>query len=65
VDAIPDTSAQKIIRAADQIIRTGRSEIHPVTAYQSLRTTIPAECALVLGWHFLPLIFDGKPCSHF
>jgi hypothetical protein len=31
-EAIPEKSAQKIFRAADQIIRAGRSEIHPVTA---------------------------------
>ena len=31
-DAIPEKSAQKIFRAADQIIRAGRSEIDPVTA---------------------------------
>ena len=30
-EAIPEKSAQKIIRAADQIIRAGRSEIDPVT----------------------------------
>jgi hypothetical protein len=29
---IPEKSAQKIFRAADQIIRAGRSEIAPVTA---------------------------------
>jgi hypothetical protein len=32
VEAIPEKSAQKIFRAADQIIRAGRSEIDPVTA---------------------------------
>jgi len=32
VEAIPEMSAQKIFRAADQIIRAGRSEIDPVTA---------------------------------
>ena len=31
-EAIPEKSAQKIFRAADQIIRAGRSEIDPVTA---------------------------------
>jgi hypothetical protein len=31
-EAIPEKSAQKIFRAADQIIRAGRSEIAPVTA---------------------------------
>ncbi|HEU4714808.1 MAG TPA: ArdC-like ssDNA-binding domain-containing protein [Pyrinomonadaceae bacterium] len=31
-DAIPEKSAQKIFRAADQIIRAGRSEIHPIPA---------------------------------
>jgi antirestriction protein ArdC len=31
-EAIPEKSAQKIFRAADQIIRAGRSENHPVTA---------------------------------
>jgi hypothetical protein len=31
-EAIPEKSAQKIFRAADQIIRAGRSEIHSVTA---------------------------------
>ena len=31
-DAIPEKSAQKIFRAADQIIRAGRPEIAPVTA---------------------------------
>ena len=31
-EAIPEKSAQKIFRAADQIIRAGRTEIHPVTA---------------------------------
>ena len=30
-EAIPEKSAQKIFRAADQIIRAGRSEIDPVT----------------------------------
>jgi N-terminal domain of anti-restriction factor ArdC len=30
-DAIPEKSAQKIFRAADQIIRAGRAEIDPVT----------------------------------
>jgi IrrE N-terminal-like domain len=30
-EAIPEKSAQKIFRAADQIIRAGRSEIHSVT----------------------------------
>jgi hypothetical protein len=30
-EAIPEKSAQKIFRAADQIIRAGRPEIHPVT----------------------------------
>jgi hypothetical protein len=30
-EAIPEKSAQKIFRAADQIIRAGRSENHPVT----------------------------------
>jgi len=29
-EVIPEKSAQKIFRAADQIIRAGRSEIHPV-----------------------------------
>lgn len=31
-EAIPEKSAQKIFRAADQIIRAGRSEIDPVAA---------------------------------
>jgi len=31
-EAIPEKSAQKIFRAADQIIRAGRAEIDPVTA---------------------------------
>ena len=31
-EAIPEKSAQKIFRAADQIIRAGRSEIDPATA---------------------------------
>ncbi len=31
-EAIPEKSAQKIFRAADQIIRSGRSEPDPVTA---------------------------------
>jgi hypothetical protein len=31
-EAVPEKSAQKIFRAADQIIRAGRSEIHRVTA---------------------------------
>ena len=31
-EAIPEKSAQKIFRAADQIIRAGRSEMDPVTA---------------------------------
>jgi hypothetical protein len=31
-EAIPEKSAQKIFRAADQIIRAGRPEIDPVTA---------------------------------
>ena len=31
-DAIPEKSAQKIFRAADQIIRAGRSELEPATA---------------------------------
>jgi hypothetical protein len=31
-EAIPEKSAQKIFRAADQIIRAGRSEIDLVTA---------------------------------
>jgi antirestriction protein ArdC len=31
-EAIPEKSAQKIFRAADQIIRAGRPEIHPVAA---------------------------------
>ena len=31
-DAIPEKSAQRIFRAADQIIRAGRVEIDPVTA---------------------------------
>ncbi len=31
-EAIPEKSAQKIFRAADQIIRSGPPEIHPVTA---------------------------------
>jgi antirestriction protein ArdC len=30
-DAIPEKSAQKVFRAADQIIRAGRSEVHSVT----------------------------------
>jgi antirestriction protein ArdC len=30
-EAIPEKSAQKIFRAADQIIRAGRSEVHSVT----------------------------------
>jgi hypothetical protein len=30
-EAIPEKSAQKIFRAADQIIRAGRFENHPVT----------------------------------
>lgn len=30
-EAIPEKSAQKIFRAADQIIRAGRSENQPVT----------------------------------
>jgi hypothetical protein len=29
-EAIPEKSAQKIFRAADQIIRAGRAENHPV-----------------------------------
>ena len=31
-EAIPEKSAQKIFRAADQIIRAGRFEIDPVIA---------------------------------
>jgi hypothetical protein len=31
-EAIPEKSAQKIFRAADQIIRAGRFEIDPVKA---------------------------------
>ena len=31
-EAIPEKSAQKIFRAADQIIRAGRPEIDPITA---------------------------------
>ena len=31
-EAIPEKSAQRISRAADQIIRAGRSEFDPVTA---------------------------------
>ena|ERR1700754_2420781 len=31
-EAIPEKSAQKIFRAADQIIRAGRAEIDPITA---------------------------------
>ena len=31
-EAIPEKSAPKIFRAADQIIRAGRAEIDPVTA---------------------------------
>ena len=31
-EAIPEKSAQKIFRTADQIIRAGRSEIDPVIA---------------------------------
>ena len=31
-DAIPEKSAQTIFRAADQIIRAGRADNHPVTA---------------------------------
>jgi hypothetical protein len=31
-EMIPEKSAQKIFRAADQIFRAGRSEIDPVTA---------------------------------
>jgi hypothetical protein len=30
-EAIPEKSAQKIFRAAEQIIRAGRAENHPVT----------------------------------
>lgn len=31
-DAVPEKSAQTIFRAADQIIRAGRADNHPVAA---------------------------------